>query len=93
MSMTEEQIERKRIIFELLTSLFERAFILVYEPNMNTQTRRLWSSWEDYIRYWCRRQDYRSALESLLEGEDPDFEAYIKKIAAKENNDVHGKNY
>lgn len=85
----EEQLERKRIIFELLTSLFERAFILVYEPNMNTQTKRLWSSWEDYIRYWCRRKDYRSALKSLLEGEDPDFEKYILKIAA-EGQDVLG---
>ncbi|MCC6138170.1 MAG: hypothetical protein IT287_06030 [Bdellovibrionaceae bacterium] len=81
---TEEQAERKHIIFELLTSLFERAFILVYEPSMNTQTKRLWSSWEDYIRYWCRRKDYRDALKTLLEGEDPDFEQYILQIAAKE---------
>jgi hypothetical protein len=81
---TEEQIERKQIIFELLISLFERAFILVYEPNMNAQTKRLWSSWEDYIRYWCRRKDFRSALKTLLDGEDPDFEQYILQIAAKE---------
>lgn len=83
-NFTEEQQERKRIIFELLTSLFERAFILVYEPHMNAQTKRLWSSWEDYISYWCRRKDYRSALKTLLEGEDPDFEQYILAIAAKE---------
>ncbi len=77
-------LERKRIIFELLISLFERAFILVYEPHMNAQTKRLWSSWEDYIRYWCRRKDFRSALGNLLDGEDPDFEQYILQIAAKE---------
>lgn len=80
----EEQLERKRIIFELLTSLFERAFILVYEPHMNAQTKRMWSSWEDYIRYWCRRKDYRSALKGLLDGEDPDFEQYVLQIAQKE---------
>lgn len=82
---TAEQLERKHIIFELLTSLFERAYILVYEPRMNTQTKRLWSSWEDYIRYWCRRKDYREALKTLLEGEDPDFEKYILAIATKES--------
>lgn len=83
-NFTEEQLERKRIIFELLISLFERAFILVYEPSMNAQTKRLWSSWEDYIRYWCRRKDFRNALKTLLDGEDPDFEQYILQIAAKE---------
>lgn len=80
---TAEQHERKQIIFELLISLFERAFILVYEPHMNTQTKRLWSSWEDYIRYWCRRKDFRTALKTLLDGEDPDFEQYILKIASE----------
>lgn len=81
--MAAEKHERKQIIFEILISLFERAFILVYEPHMNTQTKRLWSSWEDYIRYWCRRKDFRSALKTLLDGEDPDFEQYILKIAAE----------
>ncbi|MGE0252744.1 MAG: hypothetical protein AB7O99_08405, partial [Dongiaceae bacterium] len=38
--LTAEQKERKHIIFELLMSLFERAFILVHEDNMNKQTQR-----------------------------------------------------
>ncbi len=77
-----EHAERKKIIFDILISLFERAFILVYEDNMNKQTQRLWASWEDYIKYWCERADFRSALPELLAGEDPDFERYIKKILA-----------
>lgn len=80
---TDEQRERKKIIFDLLISLFERAFILVYEDTMSPQTRRLWSSWDDYIRYWCRRKDFRSALPFLLEGEDPDFVKYMKTAAEK----------
>lgn len=82
---TEEQKERKRIIFEILISLFERAFILVYEENMSLQTKRLWSSWEDYIRFWARRSDFRSSLNDLLTGEDPEFVAYVRKIADEEN--------
>jgi hypothetical protein len=79
-----EQSERKRIIFDILVSLFERAFILVYEDVMNPQTKRLWASWDDYMRFWCKRKDFRQSLDDLLSGEDPEFVAYMKKVAASE---------
>lgn len=82
--LSDEQKERKYAIFEILIALFERAYILVYEENMNKQTKRLWSSWEDYMREWCRRQDFRTLLPELLQGEDPDFQSYILKIAKEE---------
>ena len=75
-----EDLERKKIIFEILISLFERAFILVYEDHMNKQTQRLWASWEDYIKFWCGRQDFREDLPQLLKGEDPDFEKYMLSV-------------
>ena len=80
--LTEEQMERKQAIFGILVSIFERAYILVYEERMNKQTRRLWSSWEDYMREWCRNPDFRAALPELLEGEDEDFQNHIRRIAA-----------
>lgn len=52
---------------------------MVYEDKMNKQTQRLWSSWEDYRREWCRREDFRSVLHKLLEGEDEDFQRHIQK--------------
>jgi hypothetical protein len=79
--LTDEQNERKLIIFEILVSLFERAYILVFEDDMDRQTQRLWSSWEDYMREWCRREDFRAQLPRLLEGEDPDFQKHILQIA------------
>jgi hypothetical protein len=48
---------------------------------MAPQTKRLWATWDDYIRSWCKRSDFRGALDELLVGEDPDFGAYIRKIA------------
>jgi hypothetical protein len=81
--LTEEQVERKKIIFDIVISLFERAFILVYEEKMNQQTKRLWSSWDDYMKFWCRRKDFRTALTDLLQGEDPDFVSYIMQIVKK----------
>jgi hypothetical protein len=79
--LSEEQMERKLALFGILVSIFERAYIVVYEERMSKQVRRLWSSWEDYMREWCRRPDFRRALPELLEGEDPDFRAHIERIA------------
>jgi hypothetical protein len=79
--LSPEQQERKKVIFDILIALFERAFILVYEERMSPQTKRLWSTWDDYIRTWCKREDFCKALPRLLEGEDPDFGHYIRRIA------------
>src|ERR1700722_1391035 len=46
--LTEEQLERKQALFGILVSILESAYMLVYEERMDRQTRRLWSSWEDY---------------------------------------------
>ena len=82
--LTPEQIERRSVLFEILVALFERAYILVYEEDMAPQPARLWKSWEDYMREWCRRPDFRELLPNLLRGEDPDFAAYIQRLAAEE---------
>jgi hypothetical protein len=85
-ALSEEQLERKAILFGILVSLFERAYLLVYEEHMSKQTQRLWQSWEDYIREWCGRADFRAALPELLKGEDEDFRRRIMRIANDEQN-------
>jgi hypothetical protein len=82
--LTAEQKERRQAIFGILISLFERAYLLVYEEKMDKQARRLWQSWEDYMREWVRRADFRDALPDLLQGEDPDFTAHITRLAESE---------
>ena len=82
--LTDEQKERMLIIFNMLVSLFERAYLLLYEDRMSSQQRRRWSSWEDYMREWCRRSDFRTSLPPLLNGEDPDFVKYIQGLVAEE---------
>ncbi len=82
---TEEQKERRLAIFGILISLFERAYLLVYEEKMDKQARRLWQSWEDYMREWVRRVEFRDALTDLLEGEDPEFTNYIQQLAESEH--------
>ncbi len=81
-----EQIERRNVLFELLIAIFERAYILVYEDEMSRQANRLWQTWVDYMREWCRRPDFRELLPQLLQGEDPEFQSYIQRLAAGEAN-------
>ncbi|HEY9268799.1 MAG TPA: hypothetical protein VIO39_05025 [Methylotenera sp.] len=82
--LNEEQTERMQVMFEILISLFERAYLLVYEEKMSQKQLRRWRSWEDYMREWCRREDFRSQLPRLLQGEDHDFAEYIVKLADEE---------
>lgn len=82
--LNEEQQERMLAIFEILISLLERAYLLGYEEQMTGNKLRRWHSWEDYMREWCRRDDFRFLLPHLLRGEDPDFAAYIQNLASEE---------
>jgi hypothetical protein len=81
-SLNAEQQERLLIIFEMLISLFERAYLLLYEEGMSPKQARRWHSWEDYIVEWSRRSDFRSRLPELLSGEDPGFVRYVQQLAA-----------
>jgi hypothetical protein len=82
--LTEEQRERRLIIFSMLVSLFERAYLLLHEESMTGRQARRWYSWEDYMTEWCRRADFRESLPSLLRGEDVDFARYISGLSAAE---------
>lgn len=82
--LTEEQNERRLAIFGILISLFERAYLLVFEAKMDRKNARLWQSWEDYMREWVRGEEFRDALPQLLEGEDPEFTEYIRGLAQSE---------
>ena len=80
---SEEQRERTDIIFRMLVSLFEKAYIILYDDAMDKDARRRWSSWEDDMVDWCARADFRALLPDLLEGEDDAFSAYIQSLADK----------
>jgi hypothetical protein len=79
-----DQRERMLVILDMLMSLFERAYLTAWHPNMNPTQQRRWNVWEDFMRDWLRRDDFYGQMESLLLGEDPDFAAYIRRLAAEE---------
>lgn len=79
--LTDEQKERMFIIFNMLISLLERAYLLLHEEEMTPQQYRRWQSWDDYMREWCSRADFRAMLPELLRGEDPGFVSYIQNLS------------
>lgn len=83
-SLNADQKERQLIIFVMLTSLFERAYLLLHEENMSEKQARRWNSWEDYILEWCSRPDFRVELPRLLHGEDPSFVRYVEHLLASQ---------
>lgn len=83
--LNEEQQERLLIIFTMLTSLFERAYLLLYEDDMSSKQARRWHSWEDYIMEWCNKPNFRALLPKLLVGEDPSFVRYIERIMGRQH--------
>ena len=86
---TPEQRERMLVIFDMLISLFERAYLVAFKPDMGETERRRWNSWDDYMREWCQREDFHNTLPVLLRGEDPEFVGYIQRIAAEERGPIH----
>lgn len=89
-NLSDEQRERMLIIFEMLIALFERAYIVSYEPDLKGVALRRWHSWDDYMREWCQRDDFYYLLPQLLRGEDQDFVAYIRRIADEEQRNKLG---
>lgn len=82
-ALSEEQRERRLIIFQMLVSLFERAYLLLHEERMSARQQRRWMSWEDYMTEWCQRPEFLAAMPELMRGEDPAFVRHLRALAAR----------
>jgi hypothetical protein len=84
LDLSAEQQERMLVVFDMLISLLERAYLTAYSSRMSAAQRRRWNSWEDFMREWVRRDDFYYRLPQLLKGEDPEFAAYLRRLAEEE---------
>ncbi|MGZ8981919.1 MAG: hypothetical protein ACXW2G_03380 [Burkholderiaceae bacterium] len=84
LDLSAEQQERMLVVFDMLISLLERAYLTAYSDDMTAAQRRRWNSWEDFMREWVRRDDFYYRLPMLLKGEDPEFAAYLQRLAEEE---------
>ena len=55
---------------------------MLYDDATSDKQARRWRTWEDYMREWCARTDFRNSLSELLRGEDPEFVEYIQGLAS-----------
>jgi hypothetical protein len=88
---TFEQRERMLVIFDMLIALFERAYLVAWKPQMTEAEARRWNSWDDFMREWCRREEFHDRLPLLLRGEDEGFQAYIRRVDAEESGSLRSE--
>src|SRR3569832_373557 len=62
---TPDQNERMLVIFDMLVSLFERAYLVAYKARMSETEKRRWNNKDKNMHEWCRRDDFRNALPQL----------------------------
>ena len=55
--LSEEDAHKQDMIFDMLTRLFEHAF-LIFETASGAQRQRQWAGWDDYIGEYCRKRSY-----------------------------------
>lgn len=79
-SATKEQIRKEQIIYEILLTMLERAFLL-YEDKSKKIREEQWTGWHDYIIEWCHRENFVKSWHELgINQYDADFVAYIKAL-------------
>jgi hypothetical protein len=70
---TETEKLQQQAAYAILFSIFERAFIM-FEDQTTPMRRRQWQGWEDYMRYYFKRERVRAAWETLSRSGQYDME-------------------
>jgi hypothetical protein len=69
------------VAFEILTSLFERAF-LMYENQSTSFRNEQWKGWDSYIKIWMKDPEYKNSWEKMGTTWEVKFEEYMKEVFA-----------
>lgn len=73
------QKKEERVAFALLTTIFERAFLL-HGYDRTDASQQQWAGWDAHIRQYFRRQNFREAWRRGIASYDPRFEAYMARV-------------
>lgn len=76
--LTDKQAKEELILFTMLFSIFERAYLL-YSDQTSKIKKKQWLGWETYIKGYCNRSNYLKAWEVSGETFDTDFERYMNE--------------
>lgn len=75
--LTDEQEERRTVLFDALVTMFERAFVLLHPRSHRPEIGRLWAPWGRNMGEWLAREDFARSLPELLTGVDEEFRSYV----------------
>jgi len=78
-SEIEEPKIKQIVAFEILTSIFERAYVLYFDKSKKIRNKQ-WTGWEDYIKIWLDDEEYRDSWSKMGDTWEKDFENYMKSI-------------
>jgi hypothetical protein len=78
-ALTAEQSHRQTIMFLILLSIMERAYIM-YKDKSDAIRQSQWSGWNAYIQDWLKRGNFAAALPMLSTEFDVGFCAYLKQM-------------
>jgi len=73
------QERQERIMFTILISILERAF-LMYKDQSTKLKRRQWTGWIEYMKDWSKRANFRKEWQNLGTQFDSDFVNYMNKL-------------
>ncbi len=80
---TSEQEKRLRMIFEILISIMERAF-LMYKDQSSKIKKDQWEGWVLYIQDWMQNNsDFRESWDLISEQWDANFRIYMNSVYTK----------
>lgn len=85
--LNEEQKKEELILFTMLFSIFERAYLL-YTDHYSHIKKKQWLGWDIYIKSYCKRDNFLQAWKISGSTFDTEFEKYMKdtiKSAISEN--------
>jgi hypothetical protein len=82
-NLSEDQKQRRTVIFEILICLFERAY-LMYKDQSEAIKRNQWAGWNAYIEDWMENVQFLDAWENTLSAQyDNDFLKHMNAIVAR----------
>jgi hypothetical protein len=76
---TPEQEAKQLILFSVLVSIFERAYLMYKDQSTNTKKKQ-WKGWEEYLRYYISLKDFRQRWREISETYDEDFLKYVEEL-------------
>ncbi len=80
--LTKKETKEELILFTMLFSIFERAYLLYSDQNTSIKKKQ-WNGWDSYIRTYCERDNFLYAWEISGSTFDTDFERYMKGIISE----------